>query len=35
LLNSNWDELIEQQQARIEEEQMQQEIARRSGFWCG
>ena len=32
---SDWTELIEQQQARIEEEQMQQEISRRAGFWFG
>ena len=33
--DSNWDELVKQQQARIETEQMQQVIALRPGFWCG
>ena len=34
LLNSNWDELIEQQQEQIEAEKMQQVMALRAGFWC-
>ena len=33
--DSNWDELVKQQQARIETEQMQQVMAQRAGFWCG
>jgi len=35
LLNSNWDELIEQQQEQIEAEKMQQVMALRAGFWVG
>ena len=33
--DSNWDELVAQQQAQIEAEKMQQVIALRAGFWCG
>ena len=33
--DSNWDELVAQQQEQIEAEQMQQVIALRAGFWCG
>ena len=32
---SDWSEEIEAQQAQIEAEKMQQEIALRAGFWCG
>ena len=33
--NSDWTEQIEAQQAQMEEEQMQQVMAQRAGFWCG
>ena len=33
--DSNWDELVAQQQAQIEAEKMQQVMALRAGFWCG
>ena len=33
--NSNWDELVAQQQEQIEAEKMQQVMALRAGFWCG
>ena len=33
--DSNWDELVAQQQEQIEAEKMQQVIALRAGFWCG
>ena len=33
--DSNWDELVAQQQAQIEAEKMQQVMALRPGFWCG
>ena len=32
---SNWDELVAQQQEQIEAEKMQQVMALQSGFWCG
>ena len=31
----HWSELIEQQQERLEEAEMQREIERRRGFWFG
>ena len=33
--DSNWDELVAQQQEQIEAEKMQQVMALRAGFWCG
>ena len=33
--NSDWSELIKEQQERIEAEKMRQVIALRAGFWCG
>ena len=33
--NSDWSELIEQQQERMEEAEMQREMKLREGFWCG
>ena len=33
--DSNWDELVAQQQAQLEAEKMQQVMAQRPGFWCG
>ena len=33
--DSNWDELVAQQQEQIEAEKMQQVMAQRAGFWCG
>ena len=33
--NSDWSELIEQQQARMEQAEMQREMELRAGFWCG
>ena len=33
--DSNWDELVAQQQEQLEAEKMQQVIALRAGFWCG
>ena len=33
--NSDWSELIEQQQARMEAAEMEREMELRAGFWCG
>ena len=33
--NSDWGPLIEEQQAQLEAEKMQQEMNLRAGFWCG
>jgi len=33
--NSDWSELIERQQERMEAEEMQREMELRRGFWCG
>ena len=33
--DSNWDELVAQQQEQLEAEKMQQVMALRAGFWCG
>ena len=33
--NSDWSELIEQQQARMEQAEMDREMELRAGFWCG
>ena len=33
--NSDWTELIEQQQERMEEAEMRREMELRAGFWCG
>ena len=33
--NSDWSELIEQQQERMEQAQMEREMELRAGFWCG
>jgi len=35
MTKANWDELVAQQQAQIEAEQMQQVMAQRAGFWSG
>ena len=33
--DSDWGPLIEEQQAQLEAEKMQQEMNLRAGFWCG
>jgi hypothetical protein len=33
--NSDWSKLIEQQQARMEQAEMDREMELRAGFWCG
>ena len=33
--NSDWSELIREQEARTEEAEMQREMELRAGFWCG
>ena len=33
--NSDWSELIKEQQQRMEEAEMQREMELRAGFWCG
>ena len=33
--NSDWGPLLEEQQAQLEAEKMQQEMNLRAGFWCG
>ena len=33
--NSDWTELIEAQQTRMEQEEMDREMELRAGFWCG
>jgi hypothetical protein len=33
--NSDWTELIEQQQERMEQAEMDREMELRAGFWCG
>ena len=33
--DSDWSELIEQQQARMEQAEMDREMELRAGFWCG
>ena len=34
-LDSDWSELIEQQQERMEQVEMEREMELRAGFWCG
>ena len=33
--NSDWDEMIEQQQERMEQAALEREMKLREGFWCG